>query len=167
MNAILKDAAPALRPMHEEDLAGVMAVELANYPHPWTEGIMRDCIRVGYPCWVWELEGRIIGYGVLSVGAGEAHVLNLSIHPDYQGQGLGRRLLEHLLTLARGHRADAVFLEVRPSNKAAVHLYLSLGFNQAGLRRNYYPAAEGREDALIFAKALFDEDVFGEVAEKP
>jgi len=157
MNAILKDSEPILRPMHDEDVPGVMVVELANYPHPWTEGIMRDCIRVGYPCWVLEQEGLIIGYGILSVGAGEAHVLNLSVHPEYQGQGLGRRLLVHLLKLARGHKADTAFLEVRPSNKAAVHLYLSLGFNQAGLRRNYYPAAEGREDALIFAKALFDE----------
>ncbi len=154
MSAVLHHAAPRLRPMHEEDVPGVMTVELLNYPYPWTEGILRDCIRVGYSCWVYEASASVIGYGILSVGAGEAHILNISVHPDYQGRGLGRELMAHLLDLARGHGADTAFLEVRPSNRVAVRLYESIGFNQAGLRRDYYPATRGREDALIMALAL-------------
>jgi ribosomal-protein-alanine acetyltransferase len=154
MSALLQHPAPHLRPMHEEDVPGVMVVELLNYPYPWTEGIMRDCLRARYSCWVYEAGDRVIGYGILSAGAGEAHVLNISVHPDYQGRGLGRELMVHLLDRAREYGADTVFLEVRPSNRAAVHLYESIGFNQAGLRRDYYPAARGREDALIMALAL-------------
>lgn len=154
MSAVLNDAVPRLRPMHEEDVPGVMVVELLNYPYPWTEGIMRDCLRARYSCWVYETDTQVIGYAILSVGAGEAHVLNISMHPDFQGRGLGRELMAHLLDTARSRGADTVFLEVRPSNRAAVHLYESMGFNQAGLRRDYYPAARGREDALIMALAL-------------
>lgn len=154
MSAVTHHAVPRLRPMHEDDVPGVMLVELLNYPFPWTEGIMRDCLRARYSCWVYEAGDSVIGYGVLSVGAGEAHILNISVHPQYQGCGLGRELMVHLLELARSHGADTAFLEVRPSNRAAVHLYESLGFNQAGLRRDYYPAARGREDALIMALAL-------------
>ncbi|MFA5628429.1 MAG: ribosomal protein S18-alanine N-acetyltransferase [Thiohalomonadaceae bacterium] len=154
MSVAGKSATLLLRPMQNEDVSGVMLVEHLNYPYPWTAGIMRDCLRARYSCWVYELAERIIGYGVLSVGAGEAHILNISIHPDFQGQGLGRELLQHLLERARSHGADTVFLEVRPSNKTAVQLYDSTGFNQAGLRRNYYPAEQGREDALIMALTL-------------
>ncbi len=153
MSAVLR-AEPRMRPMRDPDVAGVMVVELANYPYPWTEGIFRDCLRVGYSGWVLEAAGAIIGYGVLSVGAGEAHILNLSVHPDYQGQGLGRRMLRHLLLAAHGHGADTAFLEVRPSNKRAVRLYETMGFNQVGLRRGYYPSDKGREDALIMACVL-------------
>lgn len=154
MSAVPSEAVPRLRPMREEDVPGVMVVELLNYPYPWTEGIMRDCLRARYSCWVYETDEVVIGYGILSVGAGEAHVLNISVHPEFQGLGLGRELMAHLLDTARNRGADTVFLEVRPSNRAAVHLYESMGFNQAGLRRDYYPAARGREDALIMALAL-------------
>lgn len=154
MSAVPSVAVPRLRPMREDDVPGVMVVELLNYPYPWTEGIMRDCLRARYSCWVYETDEVVIGYGILSVGAGEAHVLNISVHPEFQGLGLGRELMAHLLDTARNRGADTVFLEVRPSNRAAVHLYESMGFNQAGLRRDYYPAARGREDALIMALAL-------------
>jgi ribosomal-protein-alanine N-acetyltransferase len=154
MNAVSQHPAPRLRPMHDSDVPAVMAVELVNYPFPWTEGILRDCLRVGYSCWVYEATDCVVGYGILSVGAGEAHILNISVHPDSQGQGLGRELMVHLLDRAREHGADTAFLEVRPSNRVAVRLYESIGFNQAGLRRDYYPAARGREDALIMALAL-------------
>lgn len=154
MSSQLQNAQPRLRPMREADVPAVMVVELLNYPFPWTEGILRDCIRVGYSCWVYEADDCVVGYGVLSVGAGEAHILNISIHPDYQGRGLGREMMVHLLDRARDHGADTAFLEVRPSNRVAVQLYESIGFNQAGLRRDYYPAARGREDALIMALAL-------------
>lgn len=140
--------------MQARDLPGVMAVERLTAAFPWTEGIMRDCLQVGYSGWVYDLNGEILGYAFLSAGGGEAHVLNIAIHPGHQGRGLGRALMQHLLERARGLHAETVFLEVRPSNKTALRLYDSLGFNQAGLRRNYYPSTDGREDALIMALAL-------------
>ena len=154
MIAILKDPLLSMRPMQDADVVEVMVLERLAYPFPWTEGIFRDCLRVGYSCWVYTLDDRIIGYGVMSVAVGEAHILNICIHPDYQGQGLGRRLLQRLLTLARKHGADTAFLEVRASNRTALRLYLDMGFNEVGLRRGYYPIREGREDAVVLALSL-------------
>lgn len=156
MSAVPRYRTARARPMRETDLSRVMELELVNYPFPWTEGIMRDCLSVGYSCWVMEADHAVVGYAILSVAAGEAHVLNLSIAPTHQGQGLGRLLMQHLLQTARGHGADTVFLEVRPSNRAAVHLYESMGFNQVGLRNGYYPSAKGREDAVIMAREVSD-----------
>lgn len=148
--------APAgqFRPMTEADLAEIMQIERRAYPYPWTQGILRDCIRVGYTCWLYEVEGTIHAYGVMSVAAGEAHVLNLCVRPESQGQGLGSKMLKQLIALARRHGADTLLLEVRPSNLPAVNLYQTMGFNEVGSRKNYYPAERGREDALIFALAL-------------
>jgi ribosomal-protein-alanine N-acetyltransferase len=143
-----------MRPMTDDDVEAVMQVEEAAYPHPWTSGIFRDCLRVGYCCWVCEHAEEIIGYAVMSVAVGECHVLNICVHPRWQGQGLGRKLLTRLLNIGRQHHADTAFLEVRVSNKPAIGLYLSDGFNEVGLRRAYYPAQNGREDALVFAKSL-------------
>jgi len=140
--------------MSDEDVDEVMSVEREAYPFPWTAGIFRDCLRVGYCCWVCTLGEQIIGYGVMSVAAGEAHILNLCVKPKMQGQGLGRRLMNRLLTLAREHHAEEVFLEVRASNTPALRLYESIGFNEIGTRRSYYPAANGREDAIILAYSL-------------
>ena len=146
---------PILRPMTQTDLHRVLEIELACYPHPWTKGIFGDCIRVGYDCWVLEDEETgIIGYGVLSIGAGESHVLNLAIDPPQRGQGLGRYLLEHLLQRARSGGAEMALLEVRPSNAGARALYEKLGFNEIGRRTDYYPDGEGREDALLYALHL-------------
>lgn len=151
MSAVL-DTQPELRPMQAEDTVDVMLIEHQVYPFPWTEGIFKDCLRVGYCCWVWQESGQVLGYGVMSVGVGEAHILNLAVHPQHQGRGLGRGMIEHLLQLAVSHGADTAFLEVRPSNERAVELYHGLGFNQVGLRKAYYPLAQGREDALIMAR---------------
>lgn len=136
------------------DLKEVMAIEVSAYPFPWTEIIMRDCIRVGYCCQVVESRGRIEGYGIMSVAAGECHILNLCIRPESQGRGLARRALQHLLNLARAAGAQTAFLEVRPSNPGAIWLYQTAGFCEVGLRRDYYPAEGGREDALVMAKEL-------------
>lgn len=148
------ESMPRLRPMLDEDVPQVIEVEHAIYPFGWTEAIFYDCLRVGYSCWVWEQRGEVIGYGVMSMGAGEAHVLNLAVHPDWRRRGLGRTLLEHFIKLAERHRIEAVFLEVRPSNRAALSLYERLGFRQVGLRRDYYPDHGGREDALILSRRL-------------
>jgi len=140
--------------MRSEDLDSVMAVEQAAYEHPWTHGIFQDCLTAGYCCWL-SLEGEAIaGYGVMSVAVQEAHILNLCVHPQRQRQGLGRWMLGRLLTLAKEHQAETAFLEVRVSNRGALNLYRSLGFNEIGVRKNYYPAGRGREDALMLALEL-------------
>ncbi|MBZ0071497.1 MAG: ribosomal protein S18-alanine N-acetyltransferase [Thiohalobacteraceae bacterium] len=154
MSAILRSADSKFRPMAEADLPEIMEIERRAYPYPWTIGILRDCLRVGYTCWLYERRGVIQAYGVMSIAAGEAHVLNLCVRPESQGSGFGRGMLTQLIALARRHGADTLLLEVRPSNPAALHLYQSLGFNEVGSRKNYYPAEQGREDALIFALSL-------------
>jgi len=160
MNARSVDAMAApthLRPMREEDLDAVLEIELRAYPFPWTRGIFHDCLRADYPAQVLQREGVIIGYGMLSIAADEAHVLNVCAAPEEQGQGHGRRLLRALLQLARGRRVQHVFLEVRPSNVVAITLYHAEGFNEIGRRPRYYPAKHGREDALVMALELFSD----------
>ncbi len=140
--------------MEAGDLDDVVAIENAAYAFPWSLGIFCDCLRVGYLCRVLELEGRVIGYGILSLLAEESHVLNLCISPDYRRMGFGRQLLRHLLELSASREVAQVFLEVRPSNVSALRLYREHGFEQIGLRRDYYRAAEGREDALVLRSRL-------------
>jgi len=159
MNALASDTGQrplpgALRPMREDDLDAVHAVEIRAYEFPWTVGIFRDCLRADYPAWVMQHDGRIIGYFLMSIAADEAHVLNICIDPNFQGQGLGRQLLRALVRVARGRKAERVFLEVRPSNAGAIALYHSEGFNEIGRRPRYYPARDGREDALVMAIEL-------------
>ena len=146
--------AVSLRPMREDDLDTVMAIERRAYPFPWTRGILRDCLRAGYPAWVLEEGKEAIGYAVLSIAAAEAHILNLCTAPEVQGRGHGRHLLRALLELARGRGVQRVFLEVRPSNVHAITLYDSEGFNEIGRRPRYYPAVGGREDAIVMAIEL-------------
>ncbi len=156
MSAVIETPQAQLRPMQEEDIPAILVIERLAYNYPWTEGIFKDCLRVGYACWVLEAEtpGRILAYAIISVAADECHVLNICVDRGQQNQGLGRRLLRSVLNYARDARAQTAYLEVRPSNTAAVALYLSEGFNEVGLRKNYYPAKTGREDALIMAKVL-------------
>lgn len=143
-----------IRPMAEADVGAVVALERASYQFPWSEGIFRDCLRVGYTCRVVTSAGRVIGYGVMSVGAGEAHILNLCIDAAYRCQGIGRRMLDYLLDKGAAAGMGEAFLEVRPSNTAAIRLYLSVGFDQVGMRRGYYQAPGGREDAAVLKLAL-------------
>ena len=143
-----------IRAMTEADLPWVVAVERSAYPFPWSEGIFRDCLRVGYTCRVVELAGEIIGHTVLSVGAGEAHVLNICVREEFRCRGVGRRLMDYLLERGRAAGMTEAFLEVRPSNTAAIRLYQSMGFRQVGLRRGYYQAVGGREDAAVLRKPL-------------
>ncbi len=158
MSAVPREPESFLRPMAYEDLAEIMAIEQRVYPHPWTMGTFQDCLRVGYSCWVLEQGNPIVGYGVMSVAAGESHILNLCVHPEFQGQGMGKRILRHFLRLAREHNADMALLEVRASNRPALRLYSRMGFNEAGVRRRYYPDEIGREDALILARDLTMEE---------
>ncbi len=154
MSAVFEYPVETCRPMAECDLPLILDIERRSYEFPWSEGIFHHCLRYDFSCWVIELDRQIIGYGVISIVTKECHILNLCIDPDYQGQGIGRRLLDQLLAVARTRSADTAFLEVRPTNFRAISLYFSEGFNEIGTRRNYYPASFGREDAVILAKSL-------------
>ena len=139
-----------------QDVPCVMVTEEAVYPFPWTDGIFRDCIRVGYQCWLAYEDGRLVGHAVASIAANESHLLNLSIATQDQGKGYGRQFVEFLIGIVRQRGAESILLEVRPSNQAAIRLYESCGFNEIGCRKDYYPAENGREHALLFARQLID-----------
>lgn len=167
---LFKESVVTLRAMQESDLPAVLRVERRAYAAPWSEGIFRDCLRVRYLCMVAELgldpnadppvaaDTQIIGHAVMSLAAGECHLLNVCVHPDLHNRGIGRRMLRRLLALARRQQADTAFLEVRASNVAAIALYSSEGFDEVGLRKGYYPVASddevNREDAVVMARAL-------------
>ena len=148
--------------MREADLAEVLVVERAAYAFPWAEGIFQDCLRVGYSCWVGEIGAAIVSHGIMSVAVGECHIFNLCVHPDWQRRGLGRQMLRHLLALALKRQAETAFLEVRASKTSARVLYCSEGFSEIGVRRNYYPAQRGREDAMLLARELLRPEILSE-----
>lgn len=154
MSAVFEFPTETYRLMTEYDMPVILDIEKRSYQFPWSEGIFHDCLRFGYSSWVIEVERQVIGYGVMSLAVNECHILNLCVDPDEQGQGVGRRMLHQLLIIARARKADTAFLEVRPTNYQALSLYFSEGFNEIGLRKNYYPALFGREDAIILAKTL-------------
>jgi len=150
MSAVVKSQHEGMAPMRMDDLDEVMAIETAVYPFPWTRGIFADCIKVGYSCWVYREKGKFVGYCVMALGPGEAHILTLCVDPNFQRRGYARMIMNFMLRLARKWQAETVYLEVRPDNYAAIRLYVSLGFSEVGRRPNYYPAENGqREDALI------------------
>jgi len=154
MSAVVTIRAPALRPMRKSDLNDVLAVEQAAYEFPWSLGIFRDCLRIGYDCYVYQMPHGLMGHGIMSVAMGECHLLNICVHPDYQRQGYGRQMVEYLLAQARSRNAVVALLEVRVRNVAAYRLYTALGFDEIGVRKAYYPAHSGREDAIILARDL-------------
>ncbi len=140
--------------MQLRDLETVIGIEREIYPFPWTSGNFRDSLLSGYSCWVCEKAGPVVAYGVVMLAADEAHVLNIGVARDWQRRGIGRALMEHLVGVARDYGAATVFLEVRPSNGPALRLYERMGFNEIGVRKNYYPAAKGREDAIVMGLQL-------------
>ncbi len=143
-----------LRPMSEKDLDAVYAIEIAAHEHPWSFANFLDSLEEEHGCFVLEDHGIIIGYALFFVAAGEAHLLNIVIDPIVQGRGYGKKLLLAIIEHARTQGAEEMFLEVRPSNIKATRLYQSLGFNAYGVRKNYYPAHQGREDAILMRKTL-------------
>ena len=149
----------SLRPMQTDDLDAIMQIESTIYSHPWTRGNFSDSLNSGYSGWALEENETVIGYALLMMMMDEAHLLNLSIAKTHQKQGLGRYLLEHMLKIAKSHKATNMFLEVRPSNISAIALYENMGFCEISVRRGYYPAdpktsATGREDAVLMGLAL-------------
>jgi len=154
MSAQVNDERTSTRPMSMSDLPDIQVIEREAYQFPWSTGVFKDCLRVGYSCWVLLLGPRVGGYGVMSVAAGESHILNLCIRPRVQGRGHGEALLRHLCAVARDHGARTTLLEVRPSNDVAIRLYERNGFRRIGTRRDYYPHPRGREDAFVYALDL-------------
>lgn len=142
------------RPMRAEDVGAIMELERVLYAYPWTPGNFHDSLKAGYSCWVLEYASHLAGYAVMMLAAGEAHLLNVAIGEAWQRQGLGRRLVQHLIRVARDYHAETLFLEVRPSNRAARNLYEEIGFSEMATRRHYYPAHGGREDAILMGLAL-------------
>lgn len=147
-------AGDVLRTMAEADLPAVAEAEARIYPFPWTLGNFRDSLLCEDRAWVWEDAAGLVGYAVVNQVLDEAQLLNISLLPERQGRGLGTRLLQFVCDDARAHRASRLFLEVRPSNAAGQALYRRFGFVPVGLRKGYYPAAGGREDAIVMELKL-------------
>lgn len=148
------DAGWQVTDMQPEDMSAVDRIERAVYDFPWTSGNFRDSLKSGYRCVVCRDDAKFIGYAVQMYVIDEAHLLNLTIAPAYQRAGNGTRLLRWLMDDARSRKMTSLFLEVRPSNPGAQTLYTRMGFSQVAVRRDYYPAKGGREDALIFKTHL-------------
>ena len=151
----------ACRPMTEQDLDQVDAVERQIYSFPWTRGNFADSLRSGYDAWVVRDGEHLLGYCIVMVALDEAHLLNISVAPRAQGLGLGRRLLAWVEQCAAARQAHSLLLEVRPSNLVAKGLYERAGYERIGLRRGYYPSLRGREDAIVMRKALAADPIPG------
>ncbi len=143
-----------LRPLKNKDLPSVLKIEEKVYDFPWSEQIFKDCLAMNYSSWSFQDNGQLIGYAIISIAVGEAHILNICVDPDKQNAGFGRLFLAELFNVAKYQEAERIFLEVRPSNKAAVTLYEKIGFKQIGRRKGYYPVKDGREDALVYSYDL-------------
>lgn len=143
-----------VRPMAHDDLSQVSDIERRSYEFPWSHGVFRDCLLAGYHCLVIEREERVVGYSILSVAAGEAHILNLCVDPSYRNMGYGEQLLDEILEVAANTEVRQIFLEVRPSNDTAIGLYRKKGFRQIAARPAYYQAKNGREDAAVLSKII-------------
>lgn len=141
-------------PMRESDVDAVHAAELRTYPFPWTRGNFADSLAAGYSSWVLRQDGELLGYAVMMLVLDEVQLLNISILPEYQRRGLGSELLAHLLEVARRHGARHMVLEVRPSNVPGQALYRRFLFSEIGRRKGYYPAHDGREEAIVMAREL-------------
>lgn len=148
----LEKSRPYLRSMKESDFQQVVEIEKATFPTPWLLSSFRDCVAFGYRCRVLEQEGLVQVYAIMAIEGNIAHILNLCVRPECRHRGEGRRMLNHLLELARAAQVEAVFLEVRASNHPALHLYQSSGFVEIGIRKGYYPIGKEREDALVLVR---------------
>ena len=146
------------RTMTPDDLPQVAAIERRSTPHPWRETHFADSMQSGYPCIVAELEGKIIGHAVMMIAVDQADLLIITIDRDFQGKGLGRQLLHRVMKVAGDKNCHTLLLEVRRSNNRAFNLYLNTGFSEIGIRKNYYPAGDTREDAIIMAIDLSAND---------
>ena len=153
MSAQLEEV-PRIRQMLVKDLDAVVLIEREVFLFPWTRGNFGDSIKSGYHCYVLEMGNHIFGYGVMTIGADEAHILTLSVASEWQREGWGEKLLHYFISLSKENYACSIFLEVRKSNLGAAKLYEQIGFRQVGARVGYYPAMGGREDAIVMELTL-------------
>jgi ribosomal-protein-alanine N-acetyltransferase len=150
----IREAQTFMRTMSHEDLSVVSDIERQSYEFPWSHGVFRDCLLAGYQCIVFERNNEVVGYSILSIAAGEAHILNICIHSTYRSMGYGEKLLDEILLRARSSSVRQIFLEVRPSNEHALALYRKKDFHRVADRPEYYQASKGREDANVLVKKL-------------
>ena len=153
MSAVLKEE-PRFGKMAQGDLEEVLAIEGGVYSHPWTRGNFLDSLTAGYHCRTCRTGAELVGYFIMIVAVGEAHLLNLRVSATRQRQGVGATLLREAMRLARERKAQHLFLEVRTSNAASLALYGAFDFRRIAERRGYYPAHGGREDALVLTLDL-------------
>lgn len=144
-----------LRDMSEADLDAVLHIEREVHTHPWTAGNFSDALRSKYECKVYESTATgMVGYAIMMLAVDEAELLDIAIAAKQQRHGWGRKLLDEVIALARRRNMRRLVLEVRASNAAAIGLYRKAGFSDIGLRRDYYPAENGREDAILMGREL-------------
>jgi ribosomal-protein-alanine N-acetyltransferase len=153
MSAVLANPVEML-PMNVRDLDEIVAIENTVYPYPWSRGNFSDSLAAGYSSWVCRVSGELVGYMVVMMAVDEAHLLNISVDKRRQGLGFGARLLRHAMRVAKTLGARTLLLEVRPSNTRALELYRHFGFVRIGVRKGYYPADIGREDAVVLVHTL-------------
>jgi ribosomal-protein-alanine N-acetyltransferase len=158
MIAVIKQSPPQIRAMRQTDVEAVAALERTTYDFPWSLGIFRDCLLAGYTNVVLDRAGAVVGYAIMSVAAGEAHLLNICVAGELQRQGIGRNLLMYMIRRAKSLRARRIYLEVRPSNIAAIELYRNSGFETLGVRERYYKAHDGAEDAVVLVRQFDAEE---------
>lgn len=154
LSSVISEGRVFIRTMTHEDLSMVSDIERHSYEFPWSHGVFRDCLLAGYQCVVLGLDGQVCGYSILSIAAGEAHILNICVARDMRSHGFGERLLDEALLRARSAAVREIFLEVRPSNKHAIALYRKKDFHKVANRPAYYQASHGREDAEVLVKKL-------------
>ncbi len=145
-----------IREMRLDDLKQVIRIEHEIFLFPWSLINFSDSIKAGYHCRVLVQADtdKVMGYGILMLGPDEAHVLTLGIGVSWQNQGWGGYLLRYFIKFAAQHQMKSVLLDVRQSNIGAANLYQRLGFRQIAVRKGYYPAMCGREDALVMRLEL-------------
>ena len=144
-----------IRKLLTSDVEALLMIEEAAQEAPWSRAAFERCFEAKYPGWVAVDSDKVVGFSMVSLAAGECHILNLCVHPDFHRKGLGRALLQQALDWAKNEEAVMIYLEVRRSNLAAIQLYLNMDFKQIGERKDYYPAPKGKkEDALIFARDI-------------
>ena len=145
---------PAIRPLGKADFPRIVSIENQVYPYPWSQYIHLDCLEKNYPSLALDIDGQLMGFAIFQIIADECHLLNIAVDKCVQGIGLGRRLLKEVYKIGKSSGAESMLLEVRVNNHSARKLYDREGFEQIGLRKNYYPAGEERVDALVLRRSL-------------
>ncbi|WP_144395444.1 ribosomal protein S18-alanine N-acetyltransferase [Pleionea sediminis] len=151
-----------LRRAQREDIARVLVNETCAYPVPWGKQALIDSLDPQYDFFVAELDEQIVGHLIVQVILDESHLLNLCLHPRYQGRGLGKQMMQYWLDSSRSQTIHQLLLEVRESNTKALKLYESMGFQKLSVRKNYYPLPDNqREHGVVMSQSFPEQPVGG------